>query len=162
MAINASYPLNALACLGLPELKRRSGRLLGHLRYVILAQKHKKKKSSVNFLLKPFLLIRPPCYCDLLLNVSRFQWPLSGPGNWVSLYPSLKYDRQLSLALLLLKKTGVKADNLQHCLLYFFALQKSAFNSNGFYNNRANFSLSYELVLQLNLILDCSQSSIFP
>ena len=46
MTINASYPLNALASLGLPELKRRSGRLLGHLGYVILAQTHKKKIIS--------------------------------------------------------------------------------------------------------------------
>ena len=55
-----------------------------------------------------------------------------------------------------LKKTCVKADNLQHCLLYFFALQKSAFNSNGFYNKLANLSLSNELVLQLNLIRSLS------
>ena len=65
MTINASYPLNTPACLGLPELKRRSERLLGHLRCVILAQTHKKKIIS-------HLLIRPPCYCDLLVNVSGF------------------------------------------------------------------------------------------
>ena len=46
MTINASYPLNTPACLGLPELKRRSRRLLGHLGYVILAQTHKKKIIS--------------------------------------------------------------------------------------------------------------------
>ena len=54
MTINASYPLNTLACLGLPELKRRSGRLLGHLRYVILAQKHKK-------IISQFLDWNPSC-----------------------------------------------------------------------------------------------------
>ena len=65
MTINASYPLNALASLGLPELKRRSGRLLGHLGYVILAQKHKKKIIS-QFLAETLLvnatalLLRPP------------------------------------------------------------------------------------------------------
>ena len=65
MTINASYPLNALASLGLPELKRRSGRLLGHLWYVILAQTHKKKIIS-QFLAETLLvnttalLLRPP------------------------------------------------------------------------------------------------------
>ena len=73
MTINASYLLNALACLGLPELKRRSERLL-HGSFTVRyfsPNAQEKNHQSISWL-KPFLLIRPPCYCDLLVNVSRF------------------------------------------------------------------------------------------
>ena len=105
MTINASYLLNALACLNwAPRIKKTLRAIIGSFRVRYFSPNAQEKNHQSISWLKPFLLIRPPCYCDLLVNVSRFQWPLSGLGNWVSLYPPLKYDRQLSLALLLLKK----------------------------------------------------------
>ena len=165
MTINASYPLNAPACLGFPELKTLRA-IIGSFLARYFGPNVQKR------IIRQLLDWNPSCWYDrLVITTSSLMFPgFNGP--WVfsvtglhcnikacrvlDYLPSLKYDRQLSLALLLLKKTGVKADNLQHCLLYFFALPKSAFNSNGFYDKFANSSVSNELVLQLNLIRSLS------